>query len=464
MRRIFNTLYCSNYIPGLILALIFFSIFTLHTLQRHNSFHSHAFDLGIYSQITYLYSQNLSPFSTLKNMPLLADHFGVILWIISPIYQIFPDAKTLLVIQSLFVSVSSIPIYLIALDKLRNKWQATLLILTYLSSVGIVQAVNFDFHLATISVFPISLIIWAWYFKRWRLYLIFLICSLLFKEDLPVIISGFGLFQISLRQFKIGLLTLIFGILSFICIKYIAMPFLWSTGGSGYIETSVLPLDSPVDLLGLLILRPSIFIDQFFNSPIKTETFQSLVLDYGLLPLLSPLFWLGAFPYLYLRFTSTYHQMWTTTYHHNANLEPLLVIAAIFVIAKYKIRAKFINLLLIVVLLTSGLAPNGLLISSIIKNFQNQDFFQIKKEALKTIPQQAAVTSQSAIIPHLANRPYLFLYPNIGNAEYIVLDPTLETYPLTYLQMQDSIEKLKNSPSWKTSFEKDGLIIFTKRN
>lgn len=147
-------------LPGLLTA-IFIIIFSLYSLNRHFSFNSHAFDLGIYTQAIYLYSQNLTPFSTLKHMILLADHFGLILLLLSPIYKLFPIASTLLVLQAIFVAVSSIPIYFIALDKLKNVTVSFLITLSYLTSVGILSGINFDFHLTTISVLPLSLILYC---------------------------------------------------------------------------------------------------------------------------------------------------------------------------------------------------------------------------------------------------------------------------------------------------------------
>lgn len=448
------------FLPAFLLALLFLGVFTMHTFHRHSSFHSHAFDLGIYTQAIYLFSHNLPIYSSLKGIPILADHFGLILVLLSPIFLLFPDAKTLLFIQALFVSLSVIPIYAIAVHRLKDKLLAIMLSLSYLTSTGIVQAVNFDFHLTTISVLPIACLLWAWYFKRWKLYFLILILAVFFKEDIPLLIFGLGAFQILIKDKKVGILTCIFAIFSFLLIKKVIMPFIHPSGAAAYIETSILPLNDPLNLIIIAILRPDLLVDQFFNSPVKIQTFQTLIYDFGLLPLLSPLFWLGVFPYLYLRFTSNYIQIWGTTYHHNANLEPFLVISAILAINALKIPKKAIIILLTVVLITQGLSPKGLILSAIPNALQNNPTDQKKELILKQLPSKIGISAQSSIIPHIANRQDLFLYPNVANAQLIILDPTKETYPLTGVEMKNRIQSLKNSPSWKIYQEVDNLIIF----
>src|SRR3989344_6995323 len=136
----------TKFLTPFLLFILFFLIFSANTINRHLTFNSHAFDLGIYTQAIYLYSQGQLAFSTLKDMILLADHFGPILILLSPVYKIFPNPITLLIIQSLFVSLSGIPIYLIALDRLKNSNLAFVITLSYLTSVGILNAVGFDFH------------------------------------------------------------------------------------------------------------------------------------------------------------------------------------------------------------------------------------------------------------------------------------------------------------------------------
>lgn len=448
-------------IPTL-LCLLFLTVYFSHSLNRHNSYNSHAFDLGIYTQITYLYSQGLTPYSSLKHMNLLADHFGPILAIISPLYRLFPNPVTLLFIQSLFVSLSAIPIYLIALDKLKNKLVATIITVAYLSSPGIFSAVFFDFHLATISVLPLSFMLFFWHFKHWRLYWLTQAISILFKEDIPIFVLGLGLYQLFTKQRYQGLFTILFALSSFYLIKFQIMPFLWKDAASGYINSSILPLDSPVDMLLLFFTRPTIFLDQFFGAEVKLNTLTGLYSQFGFLAFLNPLSLLTVIPYLFLRFSSTMTQLWTNNWHHNANLIPFLAISTIYAIYRFHLSNKAVIILISVSMFLGGLSPHSPVWSALQSTQNRYPQFDYLSSTVVIIPPNASVSAQSPLVPRLSNREYIYLYPEIYDAEYIVLDPALSAYPLTNDDLKNRINALSESKDWTLIRKEKTLLIFQK--
>lgn len=397
-------------------------------------------------------------------MIILADHFGPILFLLSPIYRLFPSASSLLIIQAVFVSLSSILIYLIALDKLKNAFLSFLISLTYLTSPGIISAINFDFHLSTISVLPLTIMLFSFNFKHWRLYWIILPLSLLFKEDIPIFILGLGIYELFTKEKKIGILSIIFALISFYLIKFNVMPFMWKGAEDAYIATSSLPINSPVDLIMLILIRPRIIWEQFFNSPIKLVTINSLLRPFGFFSILSSLSWLTVIPYLFLRFSSNYYQLWTMSYHHNANLIPFLAVSMIFALHKFRIPSKPIIFLLIFLLFSDGLSPNSPVWQTIQYPMINVNNFQYIKSALRTIPSNASVSAQSPILPHLANREKIYLFPELYDAEYIILDKSLSSYPLRIDELNKKIETLRNSKNWKIEIDNQTLIIFKKNS
>lgn len=451
-----------KFIPFL-LAAIFILIYSIRSLYRHLSFDSHAFDLGIHTQAIYLYSQGLTPFSTLKQMIILSDHFGVILLLLSPIYKIFPSAATLLIFQALFVGLSSIPIYLIAKDKLKSELLSFLITLGYLTSTGVISAIHFDFHLGTISVLPLSLILYSWYFRKWRLYWFSLVLASLFKEDVLLFILGLGILEFFQNQRKIGIATMIYSLVSFYLIKFQIMPFFYPGSQDSYIGSSNLPLTSPLDFIGLLIIRPTVLLDIFFNSPIKIATFDTLYRQFAFLPVLSPLGWLTVFPSLYLRFSSSLPHFWNTNWHYNANLEPFLAVSSILVISRFRLPVVPTALLLGFMILTSGLAPNGSVLSTPSLNYEGVSRFAYIKNSLSLIPTSASVSAQSPLVPHLANRSEIYMFPDIHGAEYIVLDSSLSSYPLEPKVLKQKISALKSSTSWEVIKENNTLVIFKNK-
>lgn len=452
-----------EYIPLALITTLFFFIYLSHSLIRHFTFNSHAFDLGIYTQAIYLYSQgNYLPFSTLKHMIILADHFGPILAILSPIYKIFPYAETLLVIQALFISLSAIPIYLIAIKELKGIFISILITLGFLSSTATTSSISFDFHLATISVLPLSAILYFWYSKKWILYTVTLFLSILFKEDIPLLLLGLGIFQILQKQFKTGLATASFSLLSLYIIKFNVMPFLWTGGESAYINSLIIPFNSPIDLVSLLLLRPSIFIEQIFNSQIKLLTIDILLKPFAFLPLLSLLAYPTALFHLYLRFSSNYQQTWTTYYHHNAPIVPFLAVSTILAIVKFKLPKYPVALLLIFSLLLSGLNPNSFIWSSVKNSVTISSTHEYINKAWEFIPDNAAVSAQSPLVPHLANREKIYLFPEVYDAQYLVFDKSLSSYPINPHDLERVIDIYSNSTYWKIVHQENTLFVFEK--
>lgn len=457
----FKKVYLSCLLSPVLLATLFFILYAAFSLHRHLTFNSSALDLGIYVQASYLYSHWLVPFSTLLQMIVLGDHFGPIILLLSPIYAVFPSAVTLLVLQALFVSFSSIPIYLIAKDQTKNELLSLMISFAYLSSVGLINAIKFDFHLATISVLPLSLILYAWHFTKWNFYWLAIFLSLLFKEDIPLFIFGLGIFELMERQTRTGLATIFVAGASFFLIKFGIMPWLWPGTESYDIGTSILPLTDPSTMVLLAITRPHIFLDQMFNSPVKINTFDTLYRQFAFLSLLSPLSWLTVFPALYLRFSSALSHFWILQFHYNANLTPFLTVSAILAINRFKLPQKAVLLLMMFFLIARGLSLDFINFT-VRLNFKEGGNFKYISEAIALIPPEKAVSAQSPLVPHLANRQKIYLFPEVDDAEYIVLNTSLHTYPLKFTELQDKIHKLKQSSEWTLVNQEREMLIFKK--
>lgn len=449
-------------LPSL-LAALFIAIFSIHSLNRHFSFNSHALDLGIHAQASYLFSQNLLPFSSILHMPYLSDHFGLITFFLSPFYKLFPSAATILVLQAILVGLSSIFIYHIALDKTKNILISFLLTLSYLASPALLSAIDFDFHLATISVFPLSLMLYAWYFKKFKLYWTSLVLAVFFKEDVQIFIFGLGVYMLFQKQYKQGGFTLLFSIVSFYIIKFSIMPFLWAGSENLDVETLNLPLTDPFTLPYLFFLRPYVFFDQIFNSPVKLATIDYVLRQFAFFPVLSPLSWVTAFPVLYLRFSSTASHFWTSYWHYNANLTPFLAASAILAIKRFKLPHVPLILLLGFFLITGGLKPGTLVWTTLQNPRIDLSPYQYIENALKIIPASSAVSAQSPLVPHLSDREKIYMFPEIYDAEYIILNPALSNYPLRPNELQDKIAALKKSKYWQIKKEIKSLIVFQKR-
>ena len=151
------------------LGLLLISLYLV--FLRHAEFLTSGFDLGIFTQGTWLMSQTLSPNSTLRGMNLFGDHFSLILLPITPFMRIFPSAQTLLILQTVAIYLSFIPLLLFV--KTKGLWSRTHLILLLLilsGNIGILSAMFFDFHPEILSLPIFSLLLYEVSSKRYKFF------------------------------------------------------------------------------------------------------------------------------------------------------------------------------------------------------------------------------------------------------------------------------------------------------
>ena len=86
--------------------------FALAGLLRHWHFDSNAYDLGIYDQWVWHASRVEIPASSLLGIPnMLADHFSPVLFLLAPLYWVWPRPETLIVVQACLLSATLVPVF-----------------------------------------------------------------------------------------------------------------------------------------------------------------------------------------------------------------------------------------------------------------------------------------------------------------------------------------------------------------
>ena len=224
---------------GLVVAALTLSyILTMSvvTVLRHNAFLTHAFDLGIQDQVVYNILHSGRMVTTLLGPTQRAyDHFSPLFYVLAPVYALFQDARTLLILQSLFLGIGAIPVYLLAKDKIGNTKLAVALAACYLLYPAL-HGVNVeDFHqIAFVS----SLLLFALYFlerRRDLLFLITLLLALAAKEEVALSVISIGAYIVlAKRRWVLGLSLSLFGLAYFVVTTVWLMPVQGAIGSAEY--------------------------------------------------------------------------------------------------------------------------------------------------------------------------------------------------------------------------------------
>jgi hypothetical protein len=88
-----------------------------------------------------------------------------------------------------------------------------------------------------------------------------------------------------------------------------------------------------------------------------------------------------------------------------------------------------------------------------ITGMRNLDVAKAHAVIEKLIPKNAVVSAHQQAVPHLAFRDTIYLFPEIRNAQYIVLLNEQVPYPLTPQQLLEEEKKLRASKEWRILYD-----------
>jgi uncharacterized membrane protein len=178
-------------------SLAYAAFFIFFTLRWHYKLRTGNYDLSINNNLMYggLHGHFLeSPVVFPKDPPrYLANHakFGAYLFL--PIYALVPRPETLLVIQSLFVGLGAVPLFLFARRHI-SEWMAAIVCLAYLCYYPMHGASFSEFQAVPLTAFFVFLAAWAADAKRYRTLAFAVVVALSMREDVAVGIAVFGAF------------------------------------------------------------------------------------------------------------------------------------------------------------------------------------------------------------------------------------------------------------------------------
>ena len=195
MKLIRSKLRRTDYLAVLI-CLLFLGAYLTLALIKHANFWT-GYDLSVDNQIVWEYSRFLAPISTVHAYaftPVFYDHVEFVYALIAPFYWILPDARMLIILQTIAVILSGIPIYLLAKKYKINNFLSLAFLVSYYMFFGVQNALWSDVHSLTFGVAFLTFFI---YFldtqKKWPA-LLFFVLALTSKEDMGLLTFFISLF------------------------------------------------------------------------------------------------------------------------------------------------------------------------------------------------------------------------------------------------------------------------------
>ena len=176
-----------------VVALIYTAVtlfITIHLL--HDSYHTSAFDLGIFTQElkNTLHGQIL--YSPAIGGSQFMPHFSPVLLLLVPVYWFFPHPQMLLVVQGLLLGFGGYLVYVLAREY--NYSHRAGLVIEGLYGINplLWGLALFDFHTEAFVIPALLLMFLGWKKKNWIYFGLGLFFTLASKEDVVLTLAVFG--------------------------------------------------------------------------------------------------------------------------------------------------------------------------------------------------------------------------------------------------------------------------------
>ena len=404
-----------------------------------------------------------------------AGHFDPFLVLLSPLWLVWQSPLVLALAQIAVVSLGALPVFWLGRRHLGSESAAGLLALGYLAYPWTATSAGAAIHPVTFAI-PLFLLC-VWFLDTERL-VPFAVCAVLAMstgELMGLPIAALGIWYALARgRRRAGVAIALLGAAwSFMAIYFVVPAFAGESsmyfgfydhvGGSpaGVVRTV---FTDPGAIIGALVEAHDIAYVVWLGLPLL------------FLFLLSPGLAAVALPQLLANGLSDFRSMTDPRYHSVAAVIPFLIAATVFGIGRIGAprRALAASAVLVCsVTLTLFVGPWARAVGG--KPLGGREYVAANRvaalnAAVDLVPRDAPVTTSNNAGAHLSARRYVYSVPNLGRAEWVVIDrrdpwvvsrdsPILTRHPEIVRALASRLER---DPGWTKVFERDGVLVFRK--
>ena len=479
----------TNFVIGII--AFFGIIYSLISLINHSRFRTYALDLGLYNNQLYEYAHfRMSNYSILNFAypGALSDHFDLLMPLYSPLYWIF-GSYTLLIVQILAILFGGYGIFIYFKERTDKKFLPEIAMVHFFVLWGIYSALSFDFHENVVGTMFVPWLLHFFDKRHYKLSTLFFILILISKENMALWMAfiAIGLIVLNIKdksKLKVASIYAILAFIYFLMVVNIIMPsigtissqrsyahFQYSALGNNIWEAIQTIFSKPLDVLKLLFINPDKHNPN--GDGVKAELHWVVLFSGGYALLFRPQYLIMLIPIYAQKLCSDDLTRWSLNSQYSIEFVPILSIALFTLLMKIKTQQKTMILATNLTLLTAFTTyskieqrkgyyhPDNSMFYDKVHYDRN---FSISKvnNALKLIPKDAIVCAQTVLVPHLSNREFIYVYPDINNADYIAL-LNQNIFSGEQDDYNKKLECLLVSPFWETIYNQNSTYIFKRK-
>lgn len=399
------------HLPIAILVAWYFVSFALLSVEIHRGYGTSGFDIGLYDQGLWLLSRFEAPFVTIMGRHLFGDHTSFILLLLVPLYWVVPGPSTLLVVQSLVMALGAIPVYLLGLRRLGSPFAATVLGGAFLLHPALAWSNLENYHPDSFLVPLMALAIYAAVEWRPRIFLVASALALLVKEDAVLIVLPLALWVAARRDRRIGLAL---GAASIAYAAFAMNVVMRSLIGVPTLNAWRIPFGGVRGLLEAIVRRPG-EVAAYLTSGGRPWYVWQMVAPTGLVFLVRAEIAATGILVLASNVVSTFLYQHVIRYHYSMAILPALALGTVYAIGEIRRpvwRHAAITVVAAAALWTSYLWGPYIFSRNEVPHWRpSHPRVQEYEEAKRAIPADAVVSAHYGLVPHIAHRTRIYMWP-----------------------------------------------------
>lgn len=413
-------------------ALIWASIFTWIIIvgrlvvQRHNTYATFDFDLGIHDQSLWLLAHG-KWFNTVCGLPVFGHHAMFMYYFLVPFVWLGGGPNLWNMFQVIALASAAFPVFLIARHRLKSEISALVFGVSWLLLPTTAYLAWETFHPETMAI-PFLLMGYHYATSRPEgfgkhitrhnvITIAWIAAAMLWKEDIALAVIGLGILLMFHKRIRFGLVLLGGASLYFLIVAVWAVPHLageFSAYGSLYGNLGTTPLE----VAKTSLRDPSLFLDRLSTNDAVSYAGR-ITSPLAFLSFLAPLTLLIGLPQYFINILTTADFTWSMTYHYQAIPTVAAIAAAIEGAAFLKRRSRSLARLGVLgVVVCAFIAANswGLLPFGAKYNAgywpHGAHDTSGWETALKRVGPSDVVSAHYAFVPHASHREVIYTFPN----------------------------------------------------
>lgn len=396
-------------------------------VSRHLALRTHALDLGYYVQVVWNIARGDGARVTLPPMHAWGDHFSPVLYLFAPLGWVGGVAPGLLLAQTALFAAGAFAVFGFVRRRLGAERPALGFAVLYLVNPSL-HGINLrDVHPAAFAIPLLVAAALAFDAGRYRWCLVALVLTLAGREDAAVAVTGFAVWLAVARgRWVVGaaLAAASVGVL-FVDVTYLMPHF----RGEAYPHLGrYAHLGGSLGQILLGLAAPWRWLPGVLTAP-KLVYLVLMLAPLGFLPLLAPRAAAAALPGLAMNLLSADPVL----YHHRAQYQayvlPFLVLAAVEGYGTLGIRLGARRLLgrfgpaaALAVGFVASVALTARTVNDLsVGRWRLGDEQRAAHALMRRVPPTAPVSANERLVPHLATRREVYIFPaGVGRSEWVL--------------------------------------------